>query len=96
MVKQKSQKKHQRQRVTFSFNSPKAKEVILMGDFNNWDPNVHSMKKNKSGIWKKTVMIYPGRYEYKFIIDGEWHLDYQNEHLCTNCFGTQNNVLVIT
>ena len=43
-----------------------------MGDFNNWDPNVHLIKNDGKGIWTKSVMIPPGKYEYKFLIDGDW------------------------
>ena len=45
----KSKLKPKRRRVTFSLISPDAKEVILMGDFNQWNPKVHPMKKNKNG-----------------------------------------------
>jgi len=37
MAKVKSKQKIKRRRVTFSFESSDAKEVILMGDFNNWN-----------------------------------------------------------
>ena len=33
------------------------------------------MKRDKTGTWKKVKMLLQGRYEYKFIIDGEWMLD---------------------
>ena len=46
----KSKFKPKRRRVTFSLISPDAKEVILMGDFNQWNPKIHPMKKNKNGF----------------------------------------------
>jgi len=101
MVKAESKKKAQtkskqtmkRQRVTFSLEATKANEVILMGDFNNWDPKVHPMKNDGDGIWNKTVMIPPGESEYKFFADGQWIEDPRNDQNCTNCFGTYNSVL---
>jgi 1,4-alpha-glucan branching enzyme len=95
MVSAKFIKKPKRRRVRFSYGSPEAKEVILMGDFNRWDPKVHSMKKDEVGVWRKTLMLYPGRYEYRFLVDGKWENDPQNEAFCLNCFGTQNNVIAI-
>jgi 1,4-alpha-glucan branching enzyme len=32
--------------VTFSFKSTEARKVILIGDFNSWNPQKHPMKKN--------------------------------------------------
>ena len=82
-----------RRRVTFSFEAAAAGEVILMGDFNNWNLKKHAMKNNGNGMWNKTMTLAPGRYEYKFFVDGEWKIDPQNYQTCMNCFGTQNSVL---
>ena len=82
-----------RQRITFSFEAATADEVALMGDFNNWNPKKHPMKNDGSGTWNKTVVLSPGKYEYKFYVDGEWAKDPRNDQTCSNCFGTQNSVL---
>ena len=94
-VQDESVSKLKRRRLTFCFNSAEAEGVILMGDFNNWNANAHPMKKDKNGVWKKIVMVYPGRYEYKFLVDGAWQLDPENEDCCVNSFGSRNNVLVV-
>jgi 1,4-alpha-glucan branching enzyme len=49
MTKVKSQQKINRRKVTFSFESSDTKEVILMGDFNNWNPKKHPMKSDENG-----------------------------------------------
>ncbi|MDY6972080.1 MAG: isoamylase early set domain-containing protein [Thermodesulfobacteriota bacterium] len=82
-------------RVAFSVHAPDAGEVILLGDFNHWDPTKHPMKKDESAAWKKVIMVPPGRYEYKFLVDREWWNDPNNQDFCFNCFGTINNVVVI-
>lgn len=82
-----------RRRVTFSFKATVANEVILMGDFNNWNPKKHPMKNDGGGTWSKTVVLSPGEHEYKFFVDGEWKKDPRNDQTCLNCFGTQNSVL---
>jgi 5'-AMP-activated protein kinase regulatory beta subunit len=84
-----------RRRVRFSFESTDAGEVILMGDFNNWNPKKHPMENDGTGTRNKTVVLSPGKYEYKFFVDGEWKKDPRNDQTCPNCFGTQNNVLNI-
>ncbi|MCU0538390.1 MAG: isoamylase early set domain-containing protein [Desulfobacterales bacterium] len=85
-----------RRRIEFVLDSPQAKQVILMGDFNQWDPKVHPMKKDSGGLWRRRVMIHPGRYEYRFWVDGEWVNDPQNPERCPNCFGSENNLITVT
>ena len=92
MAKVNPKQKIKRRKVTFSLDLPDAKEVILMGDFNNWNPKKHSMQKDENGVWNKTVILPPGNYEYKFIVDRQWKEDPQNDQVCQNCFGTYNSV----
>ena len=96
MEKIKPKQKTKRRKVTFSFESRGAKEVVLVGDFNNWNAKKHPMKNNGNGMWSKSVVIPPGRYEYKFLVDRKWKVDPQNDRTCLNCFGTNNNVFNLT
>jgi len=64
-----------------------------MADFNNCDPEKHPMKRQGNGIWTKSVMLSPGKYEYKFLVDRNWLEDSQNGNTCRNCFGTYNSVI---
>jgi 1,4-alpha-glucan branching enzyme len=88
--------KTKRRRAIFSLEAPDANQVLLGGDFNQWKENAHPMKKDDSGVWKKALMLEPGRYEYKFLVDGQWRNDPNNDQTCANRFGTHNNVLVIS
>lgn len=96
MLKVNPKQKIKRRKVTFSLEAAEAKEVILMGDFNNWKPEKHSMQRDKNGMWNKAVMLTPGNYEYKFLVDGQWREDPRNDQLCPNDFGTQNSVFNLT
>ena len=87
-----SKQKAKKRKITFSFESPDAETVILMGDFNHWSPRKHPMKRDKNGAWKKTIMLAPGNYEYKFLVDGQWQTDPHNDQTYPNCFGTFNNI----
>jgi 5'-AMP-activated protein kinase regulatory beta subunit len=95
MTAKKSEARPKRRKITFSLTSPDAKEVILMGDFNQWNPKVHPMKKNKTGLWEKATLLFPGTYEYRFIVDGQWENDPNNAQTRTNQFGTKNNFIVV-
>ena len=96
MAKVEPKKKTKRRKISFSFESSNAKEVILMGDFNNWNPKKHPMQSDENGMWNQSVLIPPGRYEYKFLVDGQWKEDPQNNQTRLNCFGTYNNILNLT
>jgi 1,4-alpha-glucan branching enzyme len=82
-------------KVPFEFLAPAAKEVYLAGDFNNWDASANPMKKDRKGIWKITLSLKPGTYEYRFLVDGNW----ENDPSCCNCvpneFGSQNCVRIV-
>jgi len=96
MARVKSKQKITRRKVTFSLEAADANEVILMADFNKWNQKKHPMRKDVNGIWTKAVIIPPGNYEYKFLVDGQWKEDPQNDLACPNCFGTNNSVFNLT
>ncbi len=82
-------------KVQFEFPAPEAHEVYLAGVFNNWDTSANLMKKDKKGIWKTTLSLKPGRYEYRLLKDGNW----ENDPACCDCvtneFGSQNCVRIV-
>jgi 1,4-alpha-glucan branching enzyme len=94
--KPKVKAKVSKRKITFMLNDDHAMQVAVAGDFNNWSPTSHLMKKNIKGVWEKSVFLETGRYEYKFLVDGEWQSDPKNSQLSRNSFGTTNNVLMVT
>jgi len=82
-------------KVPFEFPAPEAQKVYLAGDFNYWDSSSNPMKKDKKGIWKISLSLKPGRYEYRFLVDGNW----ENDPSCCDCvpneFGSQNCVRIV-
>ncbi len=83
-----------KRRITFYLGAPGARKVILAGNFNNWDETcVMNMEPN--GKCKKTFMLTPGRYEYKFIVDGRWLCDPENPKQCENSYGTHNSYIEV-
>jgi 1,4-alpha-glucan branching enzyme len=96
MPEERRKQKGKKRRVSFSVEAPTANEVSLGGDFNNWDTQAHLMRKDMNGVWKKTLMLPPARYEYKFLMDRHWQNDPKNDQTCKNCFGTLNNVLIVS
>jgi 1,4-alpha-glucan branching enzyme len=78
----------------FRFNSPKAKKVSVAGCFNNWDPKGLPAKKDTKGNWVVKTSLKPGKYEYKFFVDGCWMTD-PKATAVFNSFGTQNSVIEV-
>lgn len=81
----------------FSLHAPDVEEVYLSGDFNGWLPDAkeYRMRKFKGDIWKKSLKLKPGRYEYQFVVDGQWWCDPANENRTTNPYCTENSVIEI-
>lgn len=67
-----------------------AKEVALAADFTEWKPT--AMKKQKDGSFALTVAVPTGTHEYKYIIDGQWVVDPDNNRWALNPYGTLNSV----
>ncbi len=84
-----------KQKVVFSYTAPQAQAVLVAGDFTGWQQAPVAMKKSKSGVWKKTVSLPPGRYEYRLLVDGEWRDDPQCALRQPNQFGGENCVCVV-
>lgn len=79
----------------FKLFAPAAREVFLAGDFCNWQGNDCPMRRLKDGSWKKSLKLTPGRYEYRFVVDGHWWTDPENPDRQQNAFGQDNSVLVV-
>ena len=54
-----------------------ATKVFLSGNFNNWSTGSTPMQKTDSG-WVAAIKLKPGKYFYKFIVDGNWQDDPNN------------------
>lgn len=81
----------------FALNHNEAKEVHLVGDFNNWSVTKDSLLwQNESGVWQKRLSLEPGRYRYKYVIDGRWTIDPQNDQVESNPYGGMDSVLEIS
>lgn len=95
MIKKKAAHKSGYKRATFTIMAPAAESVQLVGDFNSWDTASHPLKKSSNGLWKRTINLSPGRYEYRFLVDGQWQNDPQCTAHAPNPFGEDNCVITL-
>lgn len=83
------------QKITFSYFAPQAGSVLVAGDFTEWSASPISLLKEEGGTWKTTVLLQPGRYQYRLLVDGQWQNDPGCPDLQPNDFGSANCVLSV-
>jgi 1,4-alpha-glucan branching enzyme len=81
--------------VLLSIFQPQARRVTVAGDFNGWSADANPLEPRGEGRWQVTLTLKPGRYQYKFIVDGEWMPDPTAKQNVYNKFGTLNSVLEV-
>jgi hypothetical protein len=55
--------------VVFLLRSPGAERVYIVGDFNGWNPTIDRLI-DLEGRFEIRLYLVPGRYRYRFIVDG--------------------------
>jgi len=86
-----------RKKYLFTFKPKgKPKQVNLFGQFNSWDrANLPMDDSDVNGIYEIRIPLDPGRYEYKFFVDGKELVDPKNPVKVPNGLGDYNSVLII-
>jgi len=80
--------------VTFRYYSKAASTVQLAGGMTEWGTNPIPMTETDN-IFETTVELTPGSYQYKFIVDGSWIIDPENEKVFTEPSGNQNSLAIV-
>ncbi len=78
----------------FRFFRPDAHHVWLVGDFNNWNLTELPMTRCLDGWWTCRLGMVPGCYQFRYLSDGEWFLDYAAFGLDHGPFGLNSVVIV--
>ena len=75
-----------------------AKRVNLVGDFNNWNRENHTMKKLKNGSFKIILDLPVGReFQYRYLIDSErWENDPEADKYIQAPYPGIDNSIIIT
>jgi 1,4-alpha-glucan branching enzyme len=94
-------------KAVFEFYAPAAGEAFLVGEFNNWDAKATPMQRGNNGVWRIELMLAPGFYRYKFVVDSVWRCSPDRPHdrceapcaRCPRCvpntFGSFDRVIVV-
>ncbi|MFH1843316.1 MAG: alpha-amylase family glycosyl hydrolase [bacterium] len=83
--------------VTFVYSPDQASDqIFLAGEFNGWNAAGEKMSDpDGDGIYAVTVPLVPGRYMYKFVVDGVWFQDPGNPEAVDDGYGGQNSVIEV-
>ncbi len=63
------------QMISFVCAAPAARQVTLVGDFNDWHPESFPMKRHTDGTWLLQIPLGRGDHHYQFLVDGKPVLD---------------------
>jgi hypothetical protein len=84
--------------VHIRLNAPSSSRVVVVGDFNDWDPAATPLlRTTEQGEWSVELRLKPGRYHYTFLIDGRrWEGDPSEPRAPESDFGAPVSVLTVT
>lgn len=83
----------------FVFVAPAAKQVALVGDFNDWQHGKTLLRpvQGGNGLWTVDVQLPPGVYKYAFLVDGkEWMADPDALKTVGDDFGRPSSVVTVS
>jgi len=80
------------QHITFDSKDKKYKNVEIAGDMNEWTPG-RTLMHLKDGAWQTDLLLFPGKYQYKLVLDKKWVLDPGNPESVDNNIGGTNSLL---
>jgi 1,4-alpha-glucan branching enzyme len=82
----------------FVLRMPQARCAAVAGTFNNWDPSRTPMQRDGDGaLWKTSVELGPGQYEYRFVVDNaQWLTDPEAKETVGNNFGSTNSIVRVS
>ena len=81
--------------VRFELEAPSARRVALAGTFNDWDPDDTPLIFKGGDKWATKLLLASGRYEYRYVVDGQWVDDPKAKIFVANPHGGRNAVLQV-
>ncbi|GAB1483403.1 hypothetical protein MASR2M78_22190 [Treponema sp.] len=81
--------------VRFVLEADSAQSVYLAGDFSSWKSEDLALRKNKDGLWERTVRLRKGQsYTYNFLVDGSsWVVDPAASERVDDGFGGESALI---
>ncbi len=80
--------------LVFDAQGNEYQTVQLKGEMNNWNPSSTELEKD-GDVWKTSMLINKGIYQYLFVVDGVETIDPDNPNSVSNGMGGRNSLLVV-
>ncbi len=83
-------------KVTFRLSGAEVQVgASVLGDFNDWSPGAHPLRRRRDGTYSATVSLPAGRvYRFRYLVDDErWLNDEQADKLVPNRFGSLDSLI---
>jgi 1,4-alpha-glucan branching enzyme len=84
-----------KKRICLELYAPEAQVVFVAGSFNGWQQSSMPLQRQDGDRWVVELMLEPGKYEYRFVVDGEWTDDPLSSAYVSNPFDGLNGVLLV-
>jgi hypothetical protein len=82
--------------IYLSAHVASGQSVSVVGDFNDWSPTPMRHQAGGSNIWETWVKVSPGRYRYRFVVDGSnYYVDSDRPGLVDADLGQGVSVLYV-
>ncbi len=81
--------------IEFTYYAPGAGQVFLSGSFNGWNASELPLTNDGKGTWSIVKKLAPGKYEYKFVVDGAWFADPENPDTVPDPYGGANSLVTV-
>jgi 1,4-alpha-glucan branching enzyme len=72
-----------------------AKQIALVGDFNDWDPTATPMQRLENGVFATTLELEPGQtYQFRYLINNMyWYNDWTADAYVESGYGEENFIV---
>lgn len=84
-----------KKRITFRYTGDPGRDIRVTGTFNEWSESRQMADLDGDGHYELRMFIPPGQHEYKFLVNGEWHIDPDCTNWVPNEHGTLNSVIKV-
>ena len=84
-----------KKRICLELYAPDAQLVFVAGSFNGWQPSAMPLQKQTGDRWVVELLLDPGRYEYRYVVDGQRTDDPLSSAYVSNPFEGLNCVLEV-
>ena len=82
--------------LNFICHAREAKVVSVVGDFNQWQPNSHPLRKHVDGSWQGSIPLAHGHHRYAFLIDGVITLDPNGKGISRDDAGNKVSLISVS